>query len=262
MNAPPERNRHPAEWTTKRDAGGACISASTVSPETPVRNVTFKSIDTSEPEEKNGGRKTAGYFARCTEGNVKNATHRHVLGALAFLGAGLLLTGCKPDLTQANALALIQAEYDHRPATGITITVDELGLKQGITAKYWQLTKVYPNNRWADYTLTPEGKKTLTLPGGGDVIQWRPESGSQPQFMVLTVATNHLKARDPKEMEDEVLPGVEGTAKVASFTESVSLNGVPAPLQDIAHNPGNKLSTKRQAQFALDGGTWKLHAIE
>ena len=36
----------------------------------------------------------------------------------------------------------------------------------------------------------------------------------------------------------------------------------PGRLQDIAHNPGNKLSNKRQAEFALDGGAWKLVSIK
>jgi hypothetical protein len=41
----------------------------------------------------------------------------------------------------------------------------------------------------------------------------------------------------------------------------VNLDGVPDALQQIAHNPGNKLSSKRQAEFALDGGAWKLVSI-
>jgi len=193
---------------------------------------------------------------------VRNAVKIQVLGALAFLGAGLLLTGCnKPELTQANAQALIQAQYDQTPAAGVNVTVDELGLKQGITAKYWKLTKVYPNNKWADYTLTPDGKKVLKLLAGGDVIQWRPEQGHTTQFVVVTVAANHLRSRDIKEIQDEVVAGVD-TAKGTSFTESVNLDGVPEALQGIAHNPGNKLSSKRQADFSLEGGAWKLHSIE
>jgi hypothetical protein len=41
----------------------------------------------------------------------------------------------------------------------------------------------------------------------------------------------------------------------------VNLTGVPQVLQDIAHNPGNKLSTRRQADFALENGTWVLKSI-
>jgi len=52
------------------------------------------------------------------------------------------------------------------------------------------------------------------------------------------------------------------TAKGAAYTEGVNLGGVPGPLQAIAHNPGNKLSTKRHADFSLEGGAWKLHSIE
>jgi hypothetical protein len=70
------------------------------------------------------------------------------------------------------------------------------------------------------------------------------------------VAANHLKARDVKDPQDDT------GGKGASFTESVNLDGVPGPLQDIAHNPGNKLSHKRQAEFALDGGAWKLASIQ
>jgi hypothetical protein len=48
-----------------------------------------------------------------------------VLGVLGLLSAGLILSGCKsgPELTQANAQALIQAKYDQSPAVGINIAV-------------------------------------------------------------------------------------------------------------------------------------------
>jgi len=81
---------------------------------------------------------------------VRNAVKIFVFGVLALLGAGWMLTGCKsaPDLTQANAQALIQAKYDQDPAVGANITVNHLGLSQGITSKLWTLTKVYPNKYW------------------------------------------------------------------------------------------------------------------
>jgi len=188
-----------------------------------------------------------------------------IFGASAFLGAGLLLTGCKsaPDLTSANAQALIQAKYDQTPAVNANITLDKTGLGQGITAKLWNLTKVYPNRYWADYTLTPDGKKAVKLPGGGEVIQWRPENAGDEKFSVIvqTAAANHLKAKDVRDPQDETVPGVT-TAKGAQFNESVNLDGVPDALQNIAHNPGNKLSTKRQADFSLEDGAWKLHSIQ
>jgi len=196
---------------------------------------------------------------------VKNTRKMMIFGASAFLGAGLLLTGCKsaPDLTSANAQALIQAKYDQTPAVNANITLDKTGLGQGITAKLWNLTKVYPNRYWADYTLTPDGKKAVKLPGGGEVIQWRPENAGDEKFSVIvqTAAANHLKAKDVRDPQDETVPGVT-TAKGAQFNESVNLDGVPDALQNIAHNPGNKLSTKRQADFSLEDGAWKLHSIQ
>ena len=75
-------------------------------------------------------------------------------------------------------------------------------------------------------------------------------------LLVTSVATNHLKAHDVKDPQDEV-----GGTKSSIYTEAVSLDGVPPALQDIAHNPGNKLSTKRTATFTLDGGAWKLTSI-
>jgi hypothetical protein len=188
-----------------------------------------------------------------------------VLGTLGFLGAGLLLSGCKsaPELTKTDAQALIQAKYDQTPAAGANITVNELGLGQGVTAKYWARTKLYPNNFWADFTLTPEGKKVVKLSDGSDVIQWRPENEADKSFSVIvaTVSANHLKAHDLKDIQDETLPGV-ATAKGVQFIEGVNLTGVPAALANIAHNPGNKLSTKRQADFSYENGAWKLHSIE
>ena len=191
---------------------------------------------------------------------MKNAVKIGVFGVLAFLGAGLLLTGCKsaPELTQANALALIQAKYDQTPPVGANIAVGDLGMRQGVTDRYWDRTTVYPNRFWADFTLTPEGKKALKLPKGGEVIQWRPENAGDNGYsiVVVTAAANHLKARDIKEIQDET-----GGGKGADFTESIVWDGVPGPLQDIAHNPGNKLSAKRHAEFVLDGGAWKLQGI-
>ncbi len=188
---------------------------------------------------------------------MRIALNMKVFAALAFMGAGLMLTGCKPDLTQANALAMIQAKYDQTPAVGVNITVDKTGLQQGLAAKYWSLTKVYPNLRWADYTLTPEGKKAFKLLSGGDLIQWHPDTGTDFQFVVVTTAANHLKARDVQDIQDAV-----GGGKSAAFTESVNLDGVPDALQSIAHNPGNKLSNLRQADFVYDSGAWKLQSIE
>lgn len=191
---------------------------------------------------------------------MKNAVNVKALGMAALLGAGLLITGCKsaPDLTAASAQALIQAKYDASPPVGVNIRVNDLGMRQGVTAKYWDRSKAYPNRFWADFTLTADGKKAVILPTVGDVIQWRPESMDDKDFSVVvtTVATNHLKAHDVKDPQDEV-----GGTKSVVYTEAVSLEGVPSALQDIAHNPGNKLSSKRTATFALDGGAWTLQSI-
>lgn len=196
---------------------------------------------------------------------MKNAVKLLSLGAVALLSVGVFLAGCKsaPDLAQADALKLIQAKYDQVDPAGTTITVDDLGMRQGVTAKYWDRTTVYPNKFWADFTLTADGKKAVKLPGGSNVIQWRPESATDKNYSVtvVTVVANHLKAHDVTNIQDEVLSGVT-TAKSATFTEAANLDGVPNALQNIAHNPGNKLSSKRQADFSLEDGAWKLHSIE
>src|SRR5689334_16045357 len=96
----------------------------------------------------------------------------YALGALAFAVAGLLFIGCKsaPELSKDSAQALIQSHLDGQAPSGITITVDKMGLQQGLSAKYWKLTKIYPKQAgWADYTLTPEGQKVLKLSSGGNV---------------------------------------------------------------------------------------------
>ena len=196
---------------------------------------------------------------------MSKALRMKAFGAVALLVAGIFVVGCKsaPELTQENALAMIQAKYDQTPPVGATIRLDKLGVGMGITDGYWKLTKIYPNRYWADYTLTDEGKKAIKLKDGSDVIQWRPDSAADKNFAVLvtTVAANHLKARDVRNIQSEVLPGVEKSLG-AQFTEAVDLTGVPSTLQDIAHNPGNQLSTRRQADFSLEGGVWKLHDIQ
>ena len=192
---------------------------------------------------------------------MRNVKKMMSLGAVALLGAGMFLTGCKsaPELTAADALKLIQAKYDQTAPAGANVTVDEVGLGQGVTAKYWGRTTLYPNKYWADFTLTPEGKKVVKLASGKDVIEWRPDSPTDKKFsiVVTTVAANHLKAHDVTNIQDEV-----GGTKSATFTEAVSLEGVPDALQAIAHNPGNKLSSKHQATFVLEGDAWKLQAIQ
>jgi hypothetical protein len=188
-----------------------------------------------------------------------------VLGMLGFLSAGLLLSGCKsaPELTQANALALIQAKYDQTPAAGVAIAVDVQGLKDGIQAKYFDKTTVYANRIWGDFKLTADGKKVLKLADGGDVLKWRPDKDPDPNYAVVvtSIATTHPKVQEVQEPQDEVLPGVS-TAKGADFNEVVNLDGLPAPLARIAQNAVNKLVTKRHADFAFENGAWKLHSVE
>ena len=196
---------------------------------------------------------------------MKNIERMLELAVAVVLGAGLLLTGCKsaPELTAAQAQAMIQAKYDQTPPVGTNITVSDLGIQQGFTAKYWTRTKVYPNKYWADFTLTPDGKKVIRVPKGGDVIEWQPDSADDKGYsvVVVTVAANHLKAKDPQDPQSEILPGVSKAMGV-DFTEAQNLDGVPDALQGIAHNPGNKLSAKRHADFVLDNGAWKLQSIE
>ncbi len=196
---------------------------------------------------------------------MKKLLRFRALGAVAILGAGLWATGCSsaPDLTQADALKLIQADYDKAAPTSATIFVDDLGMRQGATAKYWDRTKIYPNKYWADFKLTDAGKKVVKLAGGGDVIEWRPGSADDKSYNIqmTTVQANHLRAHDLGSIEDSTIPGVDH-AKTTSFTEGVDLTGVPDPLQQIAHNPGNRLSTKRHADFALVNGAWTVHGIQ
>jgi hypothetical protein len=187
------------------------------------------------------------------------------LGVLAVASFGLAGVGCNsaPDLTPTQALAMVQAKYDQMPPVGTTILVNEAGIRAGVTAKLWDRTKVYPNKLWADFKLTPEGKKAVTLPGGGDVIEWRPANQDDTNYtaIVMTVAANHLRAHDMGNLQDEMLPG-SGTARQGKYTEGVNLTGVPPVLADIAHHPGNKLSTKKQADFALENGAWVLKSTE
>lgn len=181
---------------------------------------------------------------------------------LAVAGAGLLCAGCKsaPDLTSSNARVLLQADYDGSPAEGLIVMVDRTGLKQGLNAHLWKLTKVYPNQRWADYTLTPEGQAILTLNGGGDVIQWRPDDNGDAHFFVTSLVTTHRRVLQVSDPQDDVVANVP-TAKSAFFVEGVNFEGVPQPIQEIAHNPGNTLTTRREVDFSLENGAWKVHSI-
>lgn len=181
--------------------------------------------------------------------------------ALVVLGMGTMLAGCKsaPPLSKQQALALIQAKYDATPAAPFTIAVDNRGMEEGVTANYWVGEKRYPNGYWADFKLTPDGKKVLALASGGDEIQWRPESPTDQSYAISinTVAPTHLKARDI----DDILDTGSGT-KTAVYTEDVVLTGLPQSLQGIAQNPGNQISTQRTATFVLTNGAWTLQSIQ
>ena len=50
-----------------------------------------------------------------------------------------------------------------------------------------------------------------------------------------------------------MVPGV-ATGKSAKFNETLNLDGVPQPLVDLAHNAGNKLSSRKTANFSYEGG--------
>ena len=188
------------------------------------------------------------------------------LGVVAVMGAGLVVSGCKsaPELGKEQALKMVQDKYDQTAPVGVNILVNDSGMRQGATAKLWDRTKVFPNKLWADFKLTAEGKKAVVLPAGGDTIEWRPANLEDKNYsiVVTTVAANHLKAKDMGDLQDEMLPGAD-TAKAGKYTEAASLQGVPETLQHIiADNPLNKISSRKQADFALENGAWVLKRIE
>lgn len=191
---------------------------------------------------------------------MKNAGKLKTFGVLALLSMGILLAGCKsaPELSQTQALALIQASFDRAAPVNTDIVVNDLGMREGITAKYWEGVKKYPNGYWADFKLTDAGKKLVKLPSGGDTIQWRPEGPNDPKYAVAmtTVTANHMKARNIEDIQDI------GATRTVAFVADVNLSGLPAPMQSIAHNPGNTLAVRRHADFTLDNGAWKLQSVQ
>jgi len=193
-------------------------------------------------------------------GNVKNAVKIQTFAALVLLGAGGFLAGCKsaPELTQDQATTMIQAKYDKDPGTVFNIAVNDRGMQQGVHANYWLGVKRYPNGYWGDFKLTPDGMKVVKLQSGGDTIQWRPEGPNDPSYTIIVVplVPSKLKLRNPGEVE------TVADTRTVTYMEDVDLSNLPAPLQALANNPANKLSTKRMATFTLVGGAWTLQSIE
>lgn len=188
------------------------------------------------------------------------------LGVASVMAIGLVIPGCKsaPELSKDQGLKMVQDKYDQTAPVGVNILVNDAGMRLGATGKLWDRTKVFPNKLWADFKLTAEGKKAVVLPGGGDTIEWRPASLEDKTYsiVVTTTAANHLKAKDMGDLQDEMLPGA-ATAKAGKFTEAANLTGVPDTLQQIiAENPLNKISSRKQADFALENGAWVLKRIE
>jgi len=191
---------------------------------------------------------------------VKNAVRIQALAALVFLGAGGFLAGCKsaPDLTQDQAKAMIQAKYDKDPGTVFNIAVNDIGMQKGVHANLWVGVKRYPNGYWGDFKLTPDGVKVVKLSGGGDTIKWHPDAPKDPNYSIVVVplVTSKLKARSLGDVQSLA------DSKTVAFMEDVDLSSLPAPLQDIAQNPFNKLSTQRVATFSLVNGAWTLQSIQ
>ncbi len=189
---------------------------------------------------------------------MRKAATMQLLAALVMLAAGLWMAGCKsaPELTQAQAIGLIQAKYDKDPGMTFNITVGDRGMQQGVAAKYWLGTKRYPNGYWGDFALTPDGKKVIKLAAGGDVIQWRPDGPSDPHYAIVIVPlmTSHLKPRSPGDVE------TVADTRTVTYMEDVDLTGMPDALQNLAHNPGNELSKQRVATFVLNNGAWTLQS--
>jgi hypothetical protein len=191
---------------------------------------------------------------------VKNVVKIQTLAVLVLLGAGGFLAGCKsaPDLTEDQATAMIQAKYDKDPGTVFNIAVNDVGMQQGVHANYWLGVKRYPNGYWGDFKLTPEGMKVVKPQGGGDTIQWRPEGPNDPNYTIIVVplVPSKLKMRSPGDVQ------TIADTRTVTYMEDVDLGNLPAPLQGLADNPANKLSTKRMATFTLANGAWTLQSIE
>ena len=195
---------------------------------------------------------------------MKNAAKIQTLAALVLLGAGGFLAGCKsaPDLTQDQAKTMIQAKYDKDPGTVFKIAVNDTGMQQGVHATYWLGVKRYPNGYWADFKLTPDGVKVVKLASGGDTIQWRPEGPTtDPKYsnytiIVVPLVLCKLKVRNPGDVQNIA------DTRTVTYMEDVDVSNLPAPLQAIADNPTNKLSSKRMATFTLDNGAWTLQSVE
>ena len=191
---------------------------------------------------------------------MKNAVKIQALAALVLLGVGGFLAGCKsaPELTKDQATAMIQAKYDKDPGTVFNIAVNDRGMQQGVHANYWLGTKRYPNGYWGDFKLTPDGVKVLKLQSGGDTIQWRPDGPSDPTYTIIVIplVTSKLKTHGIGDVQ------TIADTRTVTYMEDVDLSNLPAGLQAIAQNPGNKLSTQRVATFALANGAWTLQSIQ
>jgi len=193
-------------------------------------------------------------------GTVRYGRTMYAFAALGILSVGLLVAGCKsaPPLDKDAAQKLIQDKLNSTPATGIDIVVGDLGMGEGVTAGYWVGKGRYPNGYWADFTVTPAGKKLFKLATGGDTIQWRPDNPTDKtaHITITTLTGNPPKARDLSDVQ------TLGDGRTVDFTEAVNYDGMPDALQGIAHNPPNKPASLHHASFSLVNGAWQLSSID
>jgi len=113
------------------------------------------------------------------------------------------------------------------------------------------------NRFWADFTLTPEGKKVLKLASGGDVIQWRPENAGDRNFsvVIVTVDTHPLKVHDVGD------PQMKWRSQERRFRRKPEPGRRAECAANDSNGPGNKLSSRHIATFVVDEGAWKLQSI-
>lgn len=191
---------------------------------------------------------------------MNNAGISRTLGALAILSVGLVAAGCKsaPPLSTADATSMIQASYSQAAPVPITIAINDTGMREGVTAKYWTGLKRYPNGYWADFKLTDDGKKVLKTSDGKDVVEWRPENPGDSKYSITmtTIATGQPRVSHVGDPID-----VDSSSKTVTFSEDANLDALPDPLKQIAQSSGTGLSTSRRASFVLANGAWKLDSV-
>ena len=173
---------------------------------------------------------------------MKKAVKFHALMSLAVLGVGMMVTGANLPLSSRK----IRRGHDPgplrclwRPAALRSMSI-MTAWSRAQPPSTGNAQQFIPTNIGQISNSLIPGKKLIKLSSGNDVIQWRPSSPTDKAFLHRC---HHYCLEASQSSRHQGHSGCRRQDQDGRIHEGVDLSDLPQPLVDIAHNPGNQLTT-------------------